>query len=274
MAKTIMEVMKEIPDYRKGNGIRHTISDILMIGLLTIICNGNDYAGMYIFGKTNEELLKKFLELPHGIPSQDTFERVFAKLNPKALARMFLIWVDEIRDTIQGYITAGIEGKTVRRSRDTGKKAVHIVTAFASELKLVLGQLATDEKSNEITAIPRLLEMFCRKGMVITIDAMGTQIAIAEKIIGLGGDYVLSLKGNQQTLLENIALYLTNEVMTQDKKVLRANGQYERTIEKGHGRIETRECFITREIEWLEEAANWAGLAGAGVIISACFKRS
>jgi len=268
MQKTIIETMKEVTDYRKGNAIRHILSDILMIGLLTILCNGNDYAAMYIFGKKHEEILRSFLELPFGIPSQDTFERVFSKLNPKMLARHFLGWLDEINDAIKSYTTVSIDGKTIRRSRSEGKKAVHIVTAFASELQLVLGQLSTDEKSNEITAIPKLLEMFCRKGMVITIDAMGTQTAIAEKIIGLGGNYVLALKGNQKLLLNDVSLFLTNEVMTQDKKTLRANGQYERTVEKGHGRIETRECFISYDIGWLDGRTDWAGLSGIGVILS------
>jgi predicted transposase YbfD/YdcC len=193
---------------------------------------------------------------------------VFAKLDPKRLAKTFLVWVDEISETIKKFTAVSIDGKTIRRSRSEGKKAVHIVTAFASELQLVLGQLATDEKSNEITAIPKLLEMFCRKGMVITIDAMGTQTAIAEKIIGLGGEYVLVLKGNHQNLLDDVSLYLTNEIMTQDKKTLKANGMYDQTIEKGHGRIETREYFIYTDINWLDGAGNWAGLAGIGVIIS------
>jgi len=135
-----------MPDYRKGNAIKHKLSDILMIGLLTIICNGNEYTSMAIFGETHEKILKEFLELPNGIPSEDTFERVFAKLNPKMLASQFQVWVEEVK----GLINVSIDGKTIRRSKSTGKKAKHIVTAFASELQLVLGQLATDEKSNEI----------------------------------------------------------------------------------------------------------------------------
>lgn len=257
MQKTIMETLKEVPDYRKGNAIRHILSDVLMIGLLTIICNGNDYAAMHVFGRKHEEILKSFLCLTYGIPSQDTFERIFAKLNPKVLARTFLVWVDEIAETINKYTTVSIDGKTIRRSRCENKKAVHIVTAFASELQLVLGQLATDEKSNEITTIPKLLETFCRKGMVITIDAMGTQTAVAEKIIGLGGDYVLALKGNHQTLLDDVSFYLSNEVMVQDKKTLEANGLYKKTQEKGHGRIETRQCFICKDISWLNGANAW-----------------
>jgi predicted transposase YbfD/YdcC len=235
-----------------------------MIGLLTIICNGDEYAAMVIFGETHEKNLKKFLELPYGIPSEDTFERVFARLNPTALAAQFMDWIDEMKGTIN----VSIDGKTIRRSKDKGKKAKHIVTAFASELQLVLGQLATDEKSNEITAIPELLDMFCRKGMVITIDAMGTQTDIAEKIIKKEANYVLALKGNQETLFEDVSLFLDNEVIAQDKKFLRQKGLYERTAEKDHGRIETRECFIWPETGWLYNSEKWAGLSGVGVIIS------
>jgi predicted transposase YbfD/YdcC len=221
---------------------------------------------MAIFGKVHEELLRKFLALPNGIPSQDTFERVFAKLNPRVLAEKFQTWVDEIKDAVS--IIVGIDGKTVCGSKSADKKALHVVTAYASELQLVLGQLATDEKSNEITAIPKLLEMFCRAGMIITIDAMGTQTEIARTIIGLGGEYVLALKGNQQTLLEDTRLFLETEVMSQDKKTLRENGQYEKTIEKGHGRIETRECFITHDISGLDPEQNWEALAGVAAILS------
>lgn len=262
--RTIIEILEGVPDYRKGNAIRHKLSDILMIGLLTIICNGNDYTAMALFGETHEETLRKFLELPYGIPSEDTFERVFSRLNPKTLAAQFLDWIEELK----GIINVSIDGKTIRRSKSKGKKARHIVTAFASDLQLVLGQLATDEKSNEITAIPELLDMFCQKGMIITIDAMGTQTNIAEKIIEKEADYVLALKGNQETLFKDVSLFLDNEVIPHDKETLRRKGLYEKTIEKDHGRAETRECYIWPEIDWLNGAEKWVGINGIGVIVS------
>ena len=271
METTIQSVFNEVPDYRKGNAIRHNLSDVLMIGLLTIICNGNDYASMYVFGKHHEPLLKTFLELPHGIPSQDTFERIFQNVNPKYLATRFKRWVDEIKEAMRqsgSGIVANIDGKTIRRSKRAGKKAIHVVSAFASELRLVLGELAVDAKSNEITAIPELLEMFCQKGMVITIDAMGTQTNIAKKIIGLKADYVLAVKRNQEKLYDDIEQLLDEEVFPMGIETLRKNGQYERTIEKGHGRIETRECFISTDINGLSTKANWEGLAGFGIIFS------
>jgi hypothetical protein len=144
-------MFEDVPDYRKGNAIRHKLSDILLMGLLTIICNGNDYAAMAVFGRVHEELLRKFLELPYGIPSVDTFERVFSRLNPQTLAAQFLEWMDDLK----GRIHVSIDGKTIRRSKAEGKKAKHIVTAFASDMQLVLGQLATDEKSNLHTGAER-----------------------------------------------------------------------------------------------------------------------
>ena len=266
--RTIIEILSDVPDYRKGNAIRHVLSDILMIGLLTIICNGNDYSAMVLFAETHEEILRHFLQLPHGIPSQDTFERVFSKLNPAVLAKVFLSWVEDTRKTINAHTTVAIDGKTIRRSKSSQKKAIHVVTAFASDLQLVLGQLATDEKSNEITAIPKLIDMFCKKGMVITIDAMGTQTDIAKTIISKKAEYVLALKANQQALLEDVSLYMDNEVATQSKNALRANHFYEKTLEKGHGRIETRECFICPDVDWLDCKENWAGLNGIGLILS------
>ena len=268
MNRTIIEILNDVPDYRKGNAIRHNLADILMIGLLTIICNGNDYSAMVLFAETHEELLRQFLELPYGIPSQDTFERVFSKLNPVALAEIFRVWIKETGETIKDYTTVAIDGKTIRRSKSSHKKAIHVVTAFASDLQLVLGQLATDEKSNEITTIPKLIDMFCKKGMIITIDAMGTQMDIAQSIVSKKAEYVLAVKGNQQTLLEDVSMFMDNEVATQDKKSLRDNGSYEMTIEKNHGRIETRQCFISHDVAWLNCKENWPGLNGMGLIIS------
>jgi predicted transposase YbfD/YdcC len=226
---------------------------------------------MYAFAKFHETLLKNFLELPNGIPSQDTFERVFQNVNPKYLATRFKTWVDDIKDTIRqtkSNVIVNIDGKAIRRSKRAGKKAIHVVSAFASELRLVLGEKAVGEKSNEITAIPELLEMFCSKGMIITIDAMGTQTDIAKKIIGLKAGYVLAVKRNQEILYDDIGTLFEHEILPVDKDELRANGQYERTIEKGHGRIETRECYISTDAHWLSTASYWEGLAGFGIILS------
>ena len=171
--KTIMAALEEAPDYRKGNGIRHKLADILIIGPMAFICNGNGYAAMRIFAERYGELLRSFLELPNGIPSQGAFERVFQNVDPKYLAINFRRWADDIKYAAEqsgmATVLAGLDGKAIRRSKRAGKKAAHAVSAFASELQIVSGEAAVDKKSNEITAIPELLEMFCQKGVVIAI---------------------------------------------------------------------------------------------------------
>ena len=167
-----------------------------------------------------------------------------------------------------GSLLASIDGKAARNSKRAGKKAVHIVPAFASGLQLVLGEAAVDKKSNEITAIPKLLEMFCQKGAIITIDAMGCQKGIAKSIISMKADYLLAVKRNQETLHTDIQLLMEYEILPTGKGELRKNGQYAKTVEKGHGRIETRECFVSTETGWLTKPADWAGISGFGAIFS------
>jgi len=270
MEITIIERLEKVVDYRKGNAIRHKLTDILVIALLTFICNGNGYSAMHILGKNHESELRKFLELPNGIPSQDTFEEIFKYLNPKALSETLRELISDSGGNTLNFdrLLTSIDGKTLCGSKVAGGKAIHVVSAYASELRLVLGELATEAKSNEITAIPKLLDMICQKGMVITIDAMGTQTDIAEAIIEKEADYVLSVKGNQPTLHTDITLLAEYELLNADKEELRENGQYERTIEKGHGRIETRECYISPQTNWLTAPHDWKGLAGFGVIVS------
>jgi len=259
--------MKEVPDYRKGNGIRHKLSDILMIGLLTLICNGNDYAAMRVFGEVHEKKLREHLELPRGIPSQDTFERVFARNDPKKLEEVLRTWLIELHGKFTDQVHVSVDGKALPQTRTFGK-AAHVVSAFASELGLLLGQCKTAEKSNEIKAIPELLEMFCQKGMVITIDAMGTQKAVAKKIVELEGDYILAVKRNQCDLLFQIHVNMEANVFTQSKKELEAKGQYFCTVEESHGRIETRECYFSNNIENIGCKEKWAGLSGMAIIYS------
>lgn len=275
MERTIQEKLSKVPDYRIGNAIRHKLSDILMIGLLTFLCNGDGYAAMRVFGLTHEEELGKYLELPNGIPSQDTFEHVFAKLNPKALSSVLREYLSDLKvealNNGCSKMLVGIDGKTLQGSKGLGKKAKHIVTAFASELRLVLGEVATEEKSNEITAIPKLLEMFCKKDMIITIDAMGTQTDIADAIIDKKANYVLSVKKNQPTLWNDISLAM-EELEYSATKAYKAKmkeaGLYERTTEKSHGRYEVRECYINSDISLLSTACDWRGITGFGMIVS------
>jgi len=265
---TLYDLLDEVEEPRRGNAIKHNLKDIIFIGLLSTICNADDFTGMQIFGETHKELFEQFLELPHGIPSHDTFDDVFSAIDPQQLASCFEQWLSLLYSDLKDARLVAVDGKTIRRSKSQTKKATHVVTAFSSDLKLVLGQLSTDEKSNEITAIPRLLNMFGLKGKTITIDAMGTQTEIAKTIINGGGDYLLTLKENQPNLLNDIRLYLNTEIISQKKDSLKEAGLYSSTKEKCHGRIENRECYLCDTIDWLEQKEAWAGLTGAGVIIS------
>lgn len=269
MKKTLLDLLGDLPDPRRGNGIRHKLDDILLIAVLAILCDCQTYAEMELFGKVREEWLRTFLELPHGIPSHDTFGDVMAALNPKFLHEAFREWVETIREKMSQEVIA-IDGKTLCGSRDAakGKRALHVVSAWANENQLVLGQVAVSEKSNEITAIPELLNLLYIKGCIVTIDAMGTQKDIAATIIDGGGEYVLQVKDNQKTLRADVELYLEQEIVTQPKAVLKAAGQLAQSRDKGHGRIETRTCYVTENIDWLTGKNDWKKLTGIGLIIS------
>jgi len=260
MNKGIVEIFREIPDPRNGNGIRHKLDEILTIAILSILCECTQFTEMELFGIEREKWLHTFLVLENGIPSHDTFGDVFAALAPETIQTGFIKWVETIREKISGEVVA-VDGKTVRRSKDIpkNKRAIHVVSAWATNNGLVLGELATDEKSNEITAIPELLKMLELKGCIITIDAMGTQRDIAKTIKESNADYVLSVKENQPMLFEDIALYFSTE---------RKSCDYAKTVEKSHGRYEKRECWATTDIEWMYQKSDWEGLSGIGMIRS------
>jgi len=275
--KTMHEKLDKVADYRSGNAIRHNLTDILMIALMTFLTKGATYAEMRVFAEIHIEELKKFLKLPNGIPSQDTFEHVFAGLNPKALRSVLREYIGDVKASAMnsglGRLIVSLDGKTLCGSgnKGGGKKAKHIVSAFASQLRMVLGEIATEEKSNEITAIPKLLEMFCQSGMIITIDAMGTQTDIAEAIISKKADYVLSVKKNQPTLFNDVSIAmeaLEFQATKATKTLMKESGLYERTAEKGHGRYEVRECYICSDLSLLSTAQDWTGIAGFGMIVS------
>jgi len=260
MGGSLIEIFRDIPDPRAGNGIRHKLDEVLSIAILAILCDCSKFTEMELFGQEREEWLRTFLSLENGIPSHDTFGDVFAALSPEAIQTRFISWVETIRDKIKGDIVA-VDGKTIRRSKDlaNNKRAVHIISAWSAANGLVLGEIATDEKSNEITAIPDLLNMLELKGCIVTIDAMGTQTEIAKTIIDGGADYVLAVKENQPLLLQDIELYFSTESSGCD---------YAKTTEKSHGRYETRECWASMDIEWLYNKGNWAGICGIGMIRS------
>lgn len=250
-----------IEDKRRGAGKRHKLIDILTIAICGIICGADDWSGIEAYGKAKEEWLQGFLELPHGIPSHDTFGRVFGWLDPGAFESCFLGWVQEVMQISKGQVIA-VDGKTVRRSHDhaNGKDAIHMVSAWAEKNRLVLGQVKVEEKSNEITAIPDLLRVLDITGCILTTDAMGCQQEIAATIIEKGGDYILALKENQGQLYED-----ANELFAgaQEVNFMDVEHTHAKTTNKNHGRIEVRECWAITDqdfIHYLRDFENWKGL--------------
>jgi predicted transposase YbfD/YdcC len=260
MCEGLIEIYKRIPDPRTGYNIRHNLGEVLTIATLAIMCGMDCFTDMEMFGIEQEEWLRKYMVLENGIPSHDTFGDIFAAIEPHAISTEFTNWAQTIRENINREVVA-IDGKTICASKDIPKKkkAVHVVSAWASANRLILGEVATSEKSNEITAIPELLKMLELKGCIVTIDAMGTQTKIAQAIIDKEADYVLPVKENHEQLYNDIKLYFD----TEDKPLDTASTQ-----EKAHGRIEKRECAISRDIDWLDPEGRWAKLAGIAKITS------
>lgn len=245
---------------------RHLLSDILVLTILAVLCGAQTWTGVEEFGEAKEEWLKTFLKLPHGIPSHDTLGDLYSRLSPVQLQEGFLSWIQSIVHVGSGDIIP-IDGKTLRRSYDSAgsRGAIHMVSAWSSRNGVVLGQLKTEEKSNEITAIPELLGMLDIKGSIVTIDAMGCQKDIAKKIIEQEGDYVLALKGNQSSLYVDVSLYMDSII---DEKLKKIPLETCTTLDKGHGRIEERQYWITESIDWLPQKKLWAGLNSIGVVES------
>jgi predicted transposase YbfD/YdcC len=221
--------------------------DILVIAVCAIICGAETWVDVEMFGNAKLSWLKQFLDLPNGIPSHDTFGRVFNHLDAKQFERCFLSWMQAVSEVFQGQVVA-VDGKTLRRSHDRtlGKDAIHMLSAWALENQLVLGQLKVDEKSNEITAIPQLLEALALAGCIVTIDALGCQKDIAQHIIDQDADYVLALKENQEglyTAVEDLFQYAQETEF--------ADCDYFKTIDKGHARMEIRECWTTSAPDYL-----------------------
>jgi len=262
----IIDHFGSMPDPREDNR-RHKLIEILFIVICAAVCGAEKWADIEAFGKAKESWLRKYLELPHGIPSHDTFARVFAKLDPQALNERFSQWVQALYEQCAGEIIS-IDGKTARRSHDAAndRSALHMVSAWASKAGLTLAQRRVDEKSNEITAIPELLEVLEFSGCVVTIDAMGTQKSIAKRIIDGEGEYVLALKGNHPTLEDEVELYFADELTRDTERESDKNEDseneidYYKSVDTGHGRVEVRECWASGDIEWLPGKQEWKGL--------------
>ena len=255
---TISEHFSDIKDPRVERQKLHKLQDIMVIAICAILCGADNWVEIARFGKSKQAWFTQLLGLTNGIPSHDTFGKVFAVIDANQFEACFINWMSAVAKTLSGKILA-IDGKRLRGSYDrlNGKSAIHMVGAFASEMGLLIGQIKTEDKSNEITAIPALLSQLTITGCIVTIDAMGTQTAIAQQIIEQEAEYVLSLKGNQGTLHEEVRLYF------EDKKIQKQHASewsFFETLEKEHGRIEHRKIWATDKIAWLKENHSWSGL--------------
>lgn len=265
----IEEHFGKVTDPRVGNAKRHKFMDIIVIAILAIICGADGWADVELFAKSKEKWLKTFLELPRGIPSHDTFGRVFAKINPQEFEKGFLSWVQTIQSLTQGEVIA-VDGKQLRGSIDprAGQVAFDIVSAWATTNELVLGEVKVEEKTNEITAIPQLLKLLDITGCLITVDAMGTQTEIAQQIIDQGGDYLFAVKENQGQLFEDLEILFSGD---QADGFTHPGYSHARRVNKGHGRLEIRECWTISEEEYLDfvrHRADWKGLQSVAMIVS------
>jgi len=262
-----------IHDMRQQGKVLHKLIDVLFIAVAAFIAGADDWEIVILFAEERKEWLKKYLELPNGIPSVHTFRRVFRLIDPKQFEKCFILWTKEIARRSRGDIIA-IDGKTARGAKDNGNDTslIHIVSAWSSQNNLFLGQVKTNEKSNEITAIPELLDLLYVKGNIISIDAMGTQKKIAEKIYKeKEADYVLALKKNHETLHDEVERYFQYALEVQFKDM---EYQSVRTVEKGHGRMEIREYYLATDILWLESRKDWPGLKSIGMVVSHCTRRN
>jgi len=254
---SILEYFAAIPDPRIDRARLHPLTSILGLSLVAVICGADSFVAIEEFGQSKEAWLTTFLDLPNGIPSHDTLGRVLAILDPVGLADAFRSWMRAVAGLTQGGVVA-LDGKTLRRSfRERGCGFIHMVSAWSAQNRVVLGQLKTEEKSNEITAIPRLLELLQIRNCMVTIDAMGCQKEIAKKIVDGGADYLLAVKENQPTLSADIVALF--EEARQDPQLL-ASMDFHSTQEKGHGRKEVRRCWTTPLVDRISQRAQWQSL--------------
>jgi len=266
---SLVKHFEGLADPRTGNAKAHIFLEILIIAILAVICGADGWSDVELFGKTKHAWLKTFLKLPKGIPSHDTFGRVFARIKPEEFQKCFITWVQAVERLTAGQVVA-VDGKKLRHSYDqgAGKAAIYMVSAWATENQLLLGQTTVAEKSNEITAIPELLRLLDISGCIVTIDAIGTQTEICETIIEGGGDYLLAVKENQGHLFEDIQCLFDVDVALGMKY---AQYSYAKSVNKGHGRIEIRECWATdreEHLSLLRKRQQWKGLKSVIRIVS------
>ncbi len=261
---SIIEAFADLPDPRLDRTKLHKLSDIIVLTLCGAICGVDNWVEMERFGRAKKKWFQTFLDLPNGIPSHDTFGRVFAALDPDAFRVRFIAWVESLALVKAGEVLA-IDGKSIRRSLDAANGAgpVHLVNAWATEAGVAVGQLATDAKSNEITAIPALLDLLDVEGCIVTTDAMGCQKAIAQSIVDNKAGYGLQLKDNHPTARGEVASYFASEI---GDSLHKSDTTYAETTDGEHGRVEIRRYWLSTAIDWFEDADDWAGLRALGMV--------
>lgn len=262
--KTLIRHFSSVTDPRLDRKKLHSLTAILVISICAAICGAEEWTEIELFGKSKRKWFKTFLDLPNGIPSHDTFARVFARLDPVEFQKCFISWLDYLKNSVDSDIIS-IDGKTLRNSFDkaSSKAAIHMVSAWSSNNGCVLAQTKVDEKSNEITAVPKLLELLDLADCVVTMDAMGCQKEHAAKIIEKGGDYLLALKGNQSGFHQEVIEYCKDAVESNFDSVQQNKIK---TTEKGHGRIETRHYHLITDLSWSKKAEQWAGIKAVGAV--------
>jgi len=249
--KSLIEIFSTLEEPRMENKTRHKLIDLVVVAVCGTLCGAESWTEIELFGQEKEKWLRKYLELPNGIPSHDCFRYFFMKLDAQQFQKSFIEWTDEMRGQFEGE-GVSIDGKTVRHSYDNykGRGAIHMVSAWANENEMVLGQIKVDEKSNEITAIPKLLQVLELKGCVVTMDAMGCQKEIIKEVREQEADYLVALKENQGRLYEDTQyLFEDLEKCGFDHKVY--PHEYHKTVNKGHGRLDIRECWLVSDPEIL-----------------------
>lgn len=255
---------KDLPDPRQRGKIVYPLDEVLLLTLLAVLAGADSFVEIARFGDKKLDLLRRFRPFRDGTPSHDHLGDIFAALDAEQFQRCFVAWVASLTGVPEGVVA--IDGKTVRRSGGkAGKGAIHMVSAFAAGQRLVLGQTKVAEKSNEIVAIPRLLDLLAIEGAIVTIDAMGCQRAIARKIVEKKADYIFGLKGNQGTLRDDVELLVSEQKARHfvDSKISRAE-----TIDADNGRIETRVTTVIHDVEWLRERHDWPGLNAVAIVES------
>lgn len=247
----LLDAFTDLPDPRLDRQKKHNLIDIISLTICGVLAGEDTFVDIEYYARNKLDFFNEFLELPNGIPSHDTFNRVWNLIDPKIFENHFQNWINEVKSAfdLSGKVVA-IDGKTMRGSakKSKGTKGLHIISAYATELGLTLGQVTTPDKSNEIKAIPDLIDNLYLKGCIVTIDAMGCQKEIAHKIVAKGADACLAVKQNQPSLYENVSLYFKSCIQEDSKDF-----EFFETIEKNHGRIETRQCTVSYELDWLQE---------------------